>query len=224
MRVGPRDILEPELTLHKKLLYYGFPIAKIIEEGELEKDFYYIEASLGNNVYGNIFAEDWKKNRQISDENFKNFLEISKKFAVAQLKTAELSLDDESFYLGIHVNLIIEELPDLKDKIIHGFEKVKSRTKNMPLVLTHGDLNPFNILEKGVIDFGSSFHAPAGYDIISCIYQNYNFPKSGDYESNLMRLYDFSSKQTGIFFREMKQIYSRTGTPNPLDFADDFVF
>ena len=34
LRIGPKDVITPELNLHKKLLDYGFPIPAIIAEGE----------------------------------------------------------------------------------------------------------------------------------------------------------------------------------------------
>jgi hypothetical protein len=220
LRVGPKEILGPELELHRNLLRYGFPVPEIIEHGELNNEFYYLEASLGENHFGEIFREDCMEHGKISDENFSRFLEISKKFAKAQLKT-ELEPNEEGFYIGIHVDSILEELPDIKDDIVRAFKKAVQNTRDLPWVLTHGDFNPFNIFTKGVIDFGSSFHAPAGYDIISCMYHTQNFPVAGDYEVNVTRRYDFSEEQVKNYLVEMDRIYADAKAPMPTRFIED---
>jgi len=104
LRIGPKDLLEPELDFQKKLLDYNFPIPKIIAEGEYNNEFYFIEESLGNVTLADLFWEDNKTQGYISDEHFASFLAVSKEYAKAQLKTSTDERDDESFYMGIHMN------------------------------------------------------------------------------------------------------------------------
>ncbi len=94
--------------------------------------------------------------------------------------------------------------------------------KLLPYVLTHGDFNPYNILEGGVIDFGSAFHGPAGYDIVTNMYHLYHFPKEGSYE--MKRCFDFSERQRKIYFEEMNAIYRKADLLKPTDFINDFIF
>ncbi|MFA7286578.1 MAG: phosphotransferase [Patescibacteria group bacterium] len=222
LRIAPKEVLTPELTLHKKILSYGFPVPNILAEGELDGMLYYTEQSFGDKLLGDLFWEDCKQGGEISSEHFNFFLNVSEKFALAQLKTAIDDKDDEGFYMGIHVNDIIEELPKLETTVIAAFEKTKERTRALPTVLTHGDLNAHNMFQAGIIDLGSTHTAPAGYDLIGNIYHTYNFPKTGEYES--MRRYDFTANQISEYLRVIDAIYTESGLPRLIDFKDDFIF
>lgn len=222
LRKGQKDLIEPELQTHKSLLGYGFPVPKIVEEDKLDTEYYYLEESLGDTLLGDLFWEDYKNNEEISDKNFEILLKISKQFASAQPKTISGERDEESFYLGAHVDYILDELPHLKDRILKAFRMTNERTSVFPYVLTHGDLNAYNLFEEGIIDFGSIFHAPAGYDLIGNIYHTYNFPKGGDYES--MRRYEFTEQQISKYMSEMDKIYMANNLPKVSDHSVDFMF
>ncbi len=222
LRKGPKKLLEEEIAFHRTLLEYDFPIPRILEEGDLEGEYYYIETSLGEKHFGEIFIEDTKNHGGISKNHFGNFLEVAEKFAKAQLATRNERRNEESFYSGLGLEFNIEELPELKEDTLRAFDKVKEKSKSLPYVLTHGDFNPYNILERGVIDFGSSFHAPAGYDIVTNIYHIYNFPEKDGYE--MKRCFDFSEQQKETYLEKMNVIYREAGLPEPTDFADDFIF
>lgn len=222
LRIGPKDIIVQELTLHKKLLEFGFPVPQILSEEEKDNLYYYIETSLGDTLLGDIFWEDTKKNGVVADENFQKLLVLVEKFVRAQLRTVEKGEAFESFYLGLHMDYILEELPSLQEKILAGFEKLKSRAVLLPVVMTHGDFNPYNLFEAGIIDFGNSFDAPAGYDIVTNAYHSFLFPKEGDFES--MRRYEFSEDQIRDYFSLVDRIYIENGLPKLSDFVEDFIF
>jgi len=222
LRIGPKDLIIKELNLHKKLLEFNFPIPTILSEGEESGLYYYVEVSFGNTLLGDVFWQDTKEGGIIRDENFQKLLVTVGKFARAQFKSIEKKERTESFYLGLHVNDLIEELPHLKDKIIAGFEKLKIQTSLLPTVISHGDFNPYNLFEMGVIDFGSAFDAPAGYDIVSNVYHTFLFPKKGDFETT--RRYKFSKSQTEEYFALIDSISVENNLPKMSDFAPDFIF
>ncbi len=222
LRIGPRDIIGEELALHKKLLEFDFPIPRILSEGEMDDQYYYIETSLGDTLLGDIFWEDMKRDGIVSDENFRKLLVLVEKFARAQLKTVEKRDSFESFSRGLHREYIIEELPYLQEKICASFEKLKMRTSVLPTVMTHGDFNPYNIFEAGVIDFGNAFDAPAGYDLMTNIYHSFLFPKDGDFE--VTRRYEFSENQIAEYLSLIDSIYIENNLPMPSDFVEDFMF
>lgn len=222
LRIGPKDLIQRELNLHKNLLTFGFPIPEILKEGSTENQYYYIESSLGDVLLGDVFWHDCQKNSLISENNFKIFLGVTKKFTQAQLRTSKPEKSYESFYYGLHVDVMMEELPELRSDIIKGFEKLKEQTNTLPTVLTHGDLNPYNIFEKGVIDFGSMFEAPLGYDLITNLYHTYNFPKAGDHESQ--RRFEFSKEQIQHYLTTIDKLGGESGLPPFSDHVEDFVF
>ncbi|MCL4391957.1 aminoglycoside phosphotransferase family protein [Patescibacteria group bacterium] len=222
LRKGPEKLLEEEIAFHRTLLEYDFPVPRILKEGDLDGEHYYIETSLGEKPFGEMFIEDTKNHGEISEDHFKKFLEVAEKFAKAQLATRSEYRNEESFYSGLGLQSNIEELPKLKEDTLRAFDKVKEKLKPFPYVLTHGDFNPYNILEKGVIDFGSAFHGPAGYDIIANIYHVYNFPKEDGYEKK--RRFDFSERQRETYLEKMNTIYRKMGLPEPTGFANDLIF
>ena len=222
LRIGPKDLILSELNLHKKLLALDFPIAKIISDGEKDGQYYYTETSLGEIHLGDAFWDDYRKSGVVSDDNFKKILMLAEKFTRAQLKTASGGHDFQSFYHGIHVDYILEELPSLKEKILVAYEKAKNKLSALPSVLTHGDFNPYNLFDNGVIDFESIFVAPAGYDLVSNIYHTYHFPKVGDFEST--RRYEFSATQISSYFSLMDDVYTQNNFPKLSDFINDFIF
>jgi len=222
LRIGPRDLIAAELSLHKKLLIFGFPVPDLISEGEFHGQLYYIEQSLGETLLGDLFWEDWKHSGAISNAHFESFLVVSERFALAQLKTSSRNEFVQSFYLGIHVDVIQEELPEIQSEVLSAFDKLNQRTSVFPNVLTHGDFNPYNLFARGIIDFGDTYQAPAGYDVINNIYHTYNFPSPGDFEST--RRYTFTQEQIVKYFASMDQIYTSANLPGLSHFQDDFVF
>lgn len=222
LRIGPENILTKEIALSKKLLEFGFPIPQILSEGEKNGQYYFTETSLGDTLLGDIFWKDAREKGFVSDENFQKLLVLIEKFTRAQMKTAESGNAFESFYLGIHVEYIIEELPHLEEKITAGFEKLKARTALLPIVMTHGDFNPYNLFEAGVIDFESMFEAPVGYDIICAIYHTFLFPNGIDFES--ARRYEFSADQIAKYIALVDKISVENNVPKVSDFSADFIF
>lgn len=221
LRTGSEEILKKEIRFHRNLLKFDFPVPEILEEGKINGDHYYIETSLGERLFGDIFAKDFKKNGGVSEKNFLMFLDLAKKFAKAQIAAKKLDEDEKDFYSGIHVDFVLEELPGLKDDILNAFGMIKERSRSLPYVLTHGDFNPYNILEKGVIDFGSIFYAPAGFDLVTAIYNAYSFPRAGDYE--MKREFEFSTRQIEVYFNSIDEIYAKSGLPPLTKFIDDFI-
>ncbi|MEI8096912.1 MAG: phosphotransferase [Candidatus Moraniibacteriota bacterium] len=222
LRIGPKNILSKEIALSRKLLEFDFPIPQILSEGEKDDQYYFTETSLGDTLFGDIFWKDARENGFVSDENFQKLLVLIEKFTRAQLKTAEPGDTFESFYFGIHMEHIIEELPYLEEKLIAGFEKLKKRTSSLPVVMTHGDFNPYNFFEAGVIDFESMFEAPVGYDIICALYHTFLFPNGTDFEST--RRYEFSEDQIDKYFALVDKIYVENNLPKVSDFSADFIF
>ncbi len=55
LRIGPKDLISSELHLHRKLLNFGFPVSSIISEGEKDGRYFYVETSLGDTHFGNVF-------------------------------------------------------------------------------------------------------------------------------------------------------------------------
>ncbi|MDD5068312.1 MAG: phosphotransferase [Candidatus Pacebacteria bacterium] len=223
LRIGPKELIEKEVQFHKKLVHFGYPLAQIVGEGQYEDKSYFIESSLGEFHFGQICAQDFAKNGFVSDSTFQSLLAVTKKYAEAQLKTASKDIfNKEEFQKLIQFETILEEAKHLKEKSKACMKKVESHIKELPTVITHGDFNPHNIFEKGVIDWERTAYAPAGYDLVTNITQIFFFPRWGKYE--YMGKYVFSKEQVDRYWTEIDALYESKGLPKLSDYADDFIF
>ena len=222
LRIGPKDLLQKELERHRNLVSSGFPVAEIMKEGEFATQYYFVEKSLGEDILGDVFWEDSKEQRSISEEHFDQFMSVTEKFATAQLGTIHSEAKWEDFYNGSHVDSLVEELPDVQERLLQAVAKAKPQLMQLPFVLTNDDINPYNLFKDGVIDMEWVFLAPAGLDIISNISLTYLFPDGGDYEST--RRYSFSKEQLATYLAKFDEIYREAGVIEPSRFMDDFLF
>lgn len=221
LRIGPRSLILAELDKHNRLLSLGYPLPKVLSSGGSEDQYFYVEESFGDKHLGDLFSEDFTRDGVISEDHFTNFLEQSSGFAGAQLRTSQGDKDVRGFYSGINMDFILEELPDHRLNLTKAFEKIKEKTDSLPFVLTHGDLNPYNLFPKGIIDVGNVFSAPVGYDLVSNIYHVNNFPKNGDFE--MLRSFDFSHEQRSRYFEQLDRILVQNAQSKVSDHAEEFV-
>lgn len=222
LRIGSPDLIQKEIGLHNQLTGFDFPLPQILKEGVFKDKRYFIEASLGEYSIGDVFLEDMTREKGVANEHFQDFLQVTEKFAKAQLKSIRHKNWWEEFYQGSYVDTLMEELPHLKVKIILAVEKAKERLLPLPAVITHNDLNPYNLFNDGVIDLEFVFYAPAGLDLVSNIFITSFFPKEGDFEYK--RSIEFSEEQINGYLSFFDNLYSGAGIPVPTSHLDDLLF
>lgn len=199
LRLGAASEIQSELRFHHHLLEQGYPVPKIIEEGEWEAgQKYFLESSAGEEKFGIIFRDDCKNNGTISEETFQSFYKIVKQYLEAQKREKITEKNWESVFIATHFDLLLAELPTEKQSIMAVWEKVKTDLKDAPFVLCHGDFNAFNILPDGVIDFETTFEGPLGYDLISATNSIDWFPCEG--EAEILAKYSFTEEQINHLF------------------------
>jgi hypothetical protein len=203
LRIGPADIIQRELDIQTKLLSYEFPIPVIYETGQFDDDREYIlEEKLGDEHFGEVFKTETVEFGEISEVTFIKYKLLLESFINAQTRTA-IKFTNEQFnqFLGIsHLNSIGKELVDLNNKIDKAISKIRSKVEQQDFVLSHGDFNPHNIYENGIIDLESFTFAPLGYDLGSALDHIYFFPDKEGYE--MTARYEFNKNQ----YRELENI------------------
>ncbi len=194
LRLGQEQEIKRELNVRKNLLANSFPIAECISEGDFDGKSYWIERSLGNYHFGDLFFKDIRGYGSIREETFNDFLNVLKRFRDAQERTIVLEpvrsdfLKDLIDFDGLSKDsaLGLELLAPAWEKMLGVFEK-------MPSCLTHGDLLPNNLFHVGVIDFEGVQTGVVGYDMVSALTKSFWFPKEEGYEQR--RKYWFSEAQ-----------------------------
>ena len=225
LRTDSFKVIHAEVTYAKKLYDLNFPVPKIEESGKLGgQEAYFVEDSLGEETFGVRFRREFKENGLVSDETFKQYCLISRDFLEAQLKSADIFKGSKSdIATSLHIDTVLDENPDFDSGfVMRAVKKAITRTASLPSVLTHGDLNPFNILEKGVIDFEHSFIAPVGYDVIGNIFYG-RFWDFVDEKGDSKLSYDFTDAQIKAYLYAMDKVVEEYDIKQLSDFTDDFL-
>ncbi|MFA6446199.1 MAG: phosphotransferase [Candidatus Paceibacterota bacterium] len=222
VRIGDREKIKRDLMLHKNMESAGFPVAELLDEGEIEDMYFFIETSLGDKNFGLIFKEETEKFGEIKDETFDAFISICVQFAEAQLKRLPSKKSWVDFEKGIHLDLICKELPKEAKNIKKKIKEIKKNLMKLPFVLSHGDFTPFNIYPKGIIDFEDSLIAPFGYDVGSILGHLNWFPESNMYE--YYQLYCFSNVQREKYYEAINKVYLKNNFPPFSTFLRDYDF
>jgi hypothetical protein len=221
VRIGPKDLIQQEINYHRNLLKFGFPIPEILSEGEYLNSYYFTESSFGDEHLGQIFRSNCT-NSIVSNNDFSKLLNVVKIFAQAQMRTVGTQpFTFTDFRELIKVDILLKELPSLNQGTIDAVARVEEHVKKLPSVLTHGDFNPYNIFEKGVIDWERGSYAPMGYDLVTNISQTFFFPLGGDYEFTAGCRY--SERQIDTYWREMDTICAVSGIPSISDYRNEFI-
>lgn len=222
LRIGTPDKIKSDLALHKRMESAGFPVAKIMAEGEIDGKAYFIESSVGDKTLSQMFAEETEITGEISQESFNQFLNIADQFARAQLRTQTPKRTFEEFADGIHLDILCQELPQYADKVQMRFREVQRKAAELPFVISHGDFNAHNLYAGGAIDLEDSYHAPFGHDLIGGIVSIDYFPDSPEFE--FFAKYRFSEKQRKDYLELLDRICNEQNLPKLSDFKTDFEF
>jgi len=221
-RIGQPESILADVSFHKRMLKSGFPVAPIIAEGENDGQAYFIEKSLGEKHYGNIFTDEFQSTGKISDTSFQGYLSIIERFAKAQLTTRSESKDANEFAHGVHLDDVCSEFPELADQLHARYKIAEKKTATLPFVMTHGDFNPYNIYPLGVIDFEHTCSGPYGYDLISALIHIDYFPDSHEYE--YFAGYRFTQEQRETYLTRIDSLSQHAGLPPPSNYLDELHF
>lgn len=221
LRIGPAAKIEEERKQHEQLYKAGFPVAEISGSGKLKSKAYYIEKSLGFQTISDLFAEDVKEYGYITESNFSKFVELSTIFAKAQLSVPSKKASFKEFTDGFYLASVQKELPAERELITRTFDKIEQKLAVLPFVPSHGDFNPSNMFEKGVIDLEYFHQAPFGYDLVSALYTTYFFPKDASFE--MVRRYEFSKYQRATFIHSMNKLSLENQIPQFTEFTGEFI-
>ena len=224
LRTGEAASIRAEAEFGREARLRGFPVPEITEIGQFPDGLgYFIETSAGTESFGALLRHEWAASGSIGDATFDDFCAINLRFLAAQINSACRQSGPSQLRKGIQFANVLNENPDLSDLLEQAVAKTEERTQKLPLVLTHGDLSPFNILPGGVIDFEERFVAPAGLDAMTGI----AFQRLWDHPmpdgTGTMRLWDFSRRQITLFLAQADALFLAESLPDLSSFFDDFL-
>lgn len=169
-RLGPKESALQEHIHTVSLRERGFPVAQVLESGEYGTDqWYFIEESLGEETFHDQFAQEYEKNGAISDETFKRYSAIVQQYASAQFNPNNRTAISAAEFVEATIpdSSIVANYAQCGKDVDRYHEAIAAATTNLAdaqMGVVQYDLNPFNILEHGMIDFELVGYGPLGYD------------------------------------------------------------
>ena len=224
LRTGEMAAIRREADFGRMARQQGFPVPEVIEIGQLPTGHgYFVEKSLGTENFGSLLGREYSAAGSVSAESFDAFSEISLRFLAAQIHPTSRQSGPSELRVGIQMENVLHQNPDMADLLEQAVTLAEGRTQELPLVLTHGDLSPFNIMPGGVIDFEERFVAPAGLDAVTSIaFQRlWDHPKPDG--TGTMRLWDFSRRQIADFLGQVDKLCASNNVPLLSGYFDDFL-
>lgn len=171
-RIGPKQAILEE-QIHTVSLYErGFPVARVLESGEYSSDeWFFTEESLGEKPFHTQFAAEWAANGKVSDMTFQRYLSVLASYVDAQfMPTNHTTITADEFVQATAPNDEIisnySECGGNSSRYQQALQQATQKLRNAPMGVLQLDLNPYNILEKGVIDFEMVSYGPLGYDTL----------------------------------------------------------
>ncbi|WKZ23991.1 MAG: phosphotransferase [Candidatus Dojkabacteria bacterium] len=205
MRIGKTEDLEKEIALQSYLQQHNYPVPHVIDHGIYEGNTFFIEENTGNETLAQSFV---KQSGTQTEEQRTLLFELLTKYAEAQSLTVKNENYAQRFLEGAYYDEVAENEArgDLKKKMADAKTKLLHDLASVPYVFSHGDFNPWNIFPKAVIDFEYHLWAPFGYDLITCVLHDYNFPSESTLEIRRSNEFpeDFRSKVINYVFEFSK--------------------
>jgi hypothetical protein len=221
LRVNNEPDIQSELNITNELFSRGFPVPKIVTSGKLEDGrSYLIETSIGDKVFLDIFAEETQRSGHASDESFDRLIHLMKKYCSIQFNPKNYVKSSKN-ELEIMMNLenVLRNNPpslEMKESFTEAYKKASERILSLPWGYVQADLNVFNILPEGIIDFELSRFGPVGYDVITNVYFSKMWPKN-------RIMYRFTNDQIMRYVSEIDKVANEYNLPRMSEYVDDFL-
>ena len=217
---SPTEIAN-EVALTKTLCARGFPVPEVIAIGTLESGMaYYIERSIGDRVFGDIFREETKSNGRVSDESFDEFVSVTKKYCDAQFDPKNLVPADRAALAGVtEIENVMRNNPPspaIAKMFAEAHTKACERVMSLPWGYIQYDFNSFNVLRGGVIDFEFAGLGPVGYDALTSTHFGRMWPKN-------RVAYVITDDQIARYVNEVDKVAVAKGLPTISSYTNDFL-
>ncbi len=225
-RLGPKSFVLEEQIHTTNLFERGFPAPKVIESGPYgEDEWYFIEQSLGDQTFHDMFKTETQENGKVSDSTFQDYLSVMSKYLDAQVSAKNHSNIKPAEFINA---LLFEDV--LPNYCYFGFDaepyqaainKVTKRLDGVPTGIMQYDLNPYNVLKGGIIDFELVGYGPIAYDVLMSV--RWGGSWFTQYPSRYPVAYSLSKEQISENDNLVSSKTTLAGLLNPVDFLEEFL-
>jgi len=225
-RLGEKEITLEEQIHTTALRKKGFPVPEVIYSGNYGDEWYFIEKSLGKVPFHKLFVEEYQASGSVSNTSFKKYLDVIKRYSLAQMhpkNTTDVSA--EAFVTAlIPRERVIPSYAYFKHdvkKYEQAIEQATARLSDAHMGILQFDLNPYNILENGIIDFELVGYGPVGYDsLMSAIWAGTWFT---NYPSRYPIGYRLTDQQVEQNRQRIDRLAETHGYPKPSNYLNEFL-
>ncbi|MET9022732.1 aminoglycoside phosphotransferase family protein [Actinopolymorpha sp. NPDC004070] len=219
LRIGPG--IEAELANHRLMQGHGFPVPRILADGEHQGLPYMLEESFGAVTLGDRFDDERDRTGSISEEALSTYLAVLERYARAQAALASRGgISAGDFRRLVGPDAAARLLPDLGTEILERFDRATATLADVPLSLVHADLHGHNMCKRGVIDLEEVGWAPAGYDVATATFVSALC--NGDLGEGPADQ-AFSGSQIDQASRLVDDIFSGAGLARPSEHIEEFL-
>ncbi|MEZ4733054.1 MAG: phosphotransferase [Caldilineaceae bacterium] len=215
LRIGLPAVIEHEIAIHRRLLALGFPVAPLLQTGVQDGQPFFIEAALGDAVWGDRLEVETHQHGAVLDASFADLLVLILRWTEAQLQNlapAETRADLAATVRLADVERLLPEHILLTRQV---FARAQQRLALFPTVLTHGDFHPHNLCPGGVIDLEFVHWSVAGYDAITGLFADDLLPPDpADYQ--------YTAAQLPAAHTAIDALFQRYHLPLPSHYLADF--
>lgn len=215
LRIGQPVYLEQEIAIHRRLLAQGFPVAPLLEMGEYAGQPFFIEAALGDVVFGDLFEAEMQAQGAVREASFRNLLTVVLRWAKAQLQNVVHAEMPPDLARTVRIGAVERLLPALVPLTHRVFALAQQRLAVFPTVLTHGDFHPHNICAGGVIDLEMVHWSVAGYDVITGLFGDDLLPPDPTD-------YTYTPQQNAQALADVDELFHTYRLPSPSSYIADF--
>lgn len=226
-RVGEKQPTLEE-QIHTVSLYNrGFPVPKVLDSGELpDGKWYFTESSLGADTFHKQFATEYQSTGEISSDTFSKYLNVIAKYAAAQSDIKnKTSISPKDF-----IDTLVPQGRVLRNYCYFGYsqaeylealQRAANNLSHASMGVIQHDLNPFNVLDNGVIDFELVGYGPVGFDtLMSARWSTGWFT---EYPSRYPVAYKLSSEQIRANDKIVDETAVENGCTLPSTYVQEFL-
>ena len=226
-RLGPK-VSTLEEQIHTVSLYErGFPVARVLESGKFgEDEWYFIEESLGDTSFHEQFTIEYQKYGYVSDETFARYFDVISQYIDAQsADNNRASISPSAFIESVIADEYIIANYAICSKDVEKYKqavaKATRRLAEAPMGVLQFDLNPYNILARGVIDFELVGYGPIGYDTLLVSLWHRWF--TDDETSRFHVAYYLSEAQATLISEKVSEIALANNVADPTQYLQEFL-
>lgn len=226
-RLGPKDVTLDEQVHTKSLHERGFPVPEVLSSGSYGDDeWFFLETSLGSQTFHEIFTDEYQSQGKVSDESFGKYIHVIEEYVRAQVAPDNRTSVSATDFISelIPENLVLPQYEYFgfsRDRYHEVISKVEDRLRGAPMGILQFDLNPYNVLEGGLIDFELVGYGPIGFD--SFISARWATAWFTDYPSRHPVSYRLSEEQVLRNDTLIDDVMNAAGLVSPKKYMQEFL-